>query len=161
MTNILWWMLIGWWWIPTKWAFCKFHKKPWFWAIIIVVSIISLIGGSKQDKSIDDMSNPIITQEESRSTPLKEPEKIVLETPSEPPITEIKQDDVKPIEENSHPITKSETERDYVLNNNSMKFHYPSCHHSEKIKLENRTDYHGTREKILQMGYEPCGKCNP
>lgn len=51
--------------------------------------------------------------------------------------------------------------RDYVLNTNTRKFHYPSCKSAAKIKASNRKDYHGTREEIIQMGYEPCKNCNP
>ena len=63
--------------------------------------------------------------------------------------------------------TKAPTEpsesaaRDYVLNTNTRKFHYPSCKSAAKIKASNRKDYHGTREEIIQMGYEPCKNCNP
>ena len=51
--------------------------------------------------------------------------------------------------------------RDYVLNTNTMKFHYPSCSSVKDIKDKNRWDYTGTREEIIEMGYVPCKKCNP
>lgn len=51
--------------------------------------------------------------------------------------------------------------RDYVLNTNTMKFHYPDCRDVGRIKPENRWDYHGTRESIIAMGYTPCGHCDP
>ena len=55
---------------------------------------------------------------------------------------------------------KSEA-RDYVLNKNTMKFHVPSCKSASQIKEKNREDYTGTREEIIDMGYEPCKNCNP
>ena len=50
---------------------------------------------------------------------------------------------------------------DFVLNKSSMKFHYPECSGVSGIKEENRLDYHGTRESVLDMGYAPCKICNP
>lgn len=51
--------------------------------------------------------------------------------------------------------------RDYVVNTNTDKFHYPSCSSVKKIKESNRWDYHGTREELINMGYDPCKNCNP
>ena len=50
---------------------------------------------------------------------------------------------------------------DYVINTTSKKFHYTWCSSVEKIKSENRLDYTGTRDELIDMGYEPCGKCKP
>ncbi len=50
---------------------------------------------------------------------------------------------------------------DYVVNTSSKKFHYTWCSSVEKIKSENRLDYSGTRDELIDMGYEPCGKCEP
>ena len=50
---------------------------------------------------------------------------------------------------------------DYVLNTNTMKFHYPSCRHVKTIKSSNRWDYHGDREEVINMGYIPCKTCKP
>ena len=51
--------------------------------------------------------------------------------------------------------------RDYVLNKSSMKFHDPGCKGADDISEKNRWDYRGTRESILEMGYTPCGICDP
>ena len=51
--------------------------------------------------------------------------------------------------------------RDYVVNKNTKKFHYPSCSSAKQIKESNRWDYHGTREELIEDGYEPCKRCNP
>jgi DNA-entry nuclease len=50
---------------------------------------------------------------------------------------------------------------DYVLNTNSKKFHEPSCGSAKKISAKNRQDYHGSREALIQDGYEPCKNCDP
>ena len=50
---------------------------------------------------------------------------------------------------------------DYVINKNSRKFHEASCSSVEDIKLEYRSDYHGSRDDLIKQGYEPCKRCNP
>lgn len=57
--------------------------------------------------------------------------------------------------------TESNSEADYVLNTNSMRFHLPSCSSVEQMSEQNRQDFHGTREELIEQGYEPCGNCNP
>lgn len=49
----------------------------------------------------------------------------------------------------------------YVLNTNTMKFHYPSCSSAQKISSKNRKDYTGSREDLISQGYDPCGNCHP
>ena len=55
----------------------------------------------------------------------------------------------------------STTEPDYVLNNNTRKFHRPSCSSVEDIKPSNRGDYTGSREALIERGYVPCKRCLP
>lgn len=49
----------------------------------------------------------------------------------------------------------------YVLNTNSMKFHYASCSSAQKISRKNRKDYTGSRDDLINQGYSPCGYCHP
>lgn len=49
----------------------------------------------------------------------------------------------------------------YILNMNTRKFHLPSCSSAENIKSENRAEFHGMREELLEAGYAPCKRCNP
>lgn len=49
----------------------------------------------------------------------------------------------------------------YVLNTNTMKFHYPSCSSVDQMKEKNKEIYTGSREDIINMGYAPCKRCNP
>lgn len=51
--------------------------------------------------------------------------------------------------------------RAYVLNTNTMKFHYPSCSSAADIYPENRKDVTLTHQEILDMGYIPCKRCDP
>ena len=49
----------------------------------------------------------------------------------------------------------------YVLNTNSEKFHKPDCSSVSTMKNENRRDFYGTREEVMAMNYDPCGRCKP
>lgn len=48
---------------------------------------------------------------------------------------------------------------EYILNENTKKFHYPSCHSVRQMK--NPVAYNGSRDSLLSQGYEPCKNCNP
>lgn len=43
-------------------------------------------------------------------------------------------------------------EQDYVLNENTKKFHYPWCSSADDIKAKNRKEYTGTREEVISQG---------
>ena len=49
----------------------------------------------------------------------------------------------------------------YVLNTNTMKFHYPTCSSVDDMKEKNKQTYTGSREEVINMGYVPCKRCNP
>lgn len=49
----------------------------------------------------------------------------------------------------------------YILNTNTMKFHYPTCKSVEKIKPEHMGTSSGTRNALIEQGYSPCGNCKP
>lgn len=49
----------------------------------------------------------------------------------------------------------------YVLNTGRQKFHVASCPSVEDIMPENKQTYDGSREELIALGYEPCGRCNP
>lgn len=53
--------------------------------------------------------------------------------------------------------------QDYVLNNETKIFHYPSCYHAGRIRRSRnrRQEVKTTREKLIASGYSPCGNCNP
>lgn len=55
----------------------------------------------------------------------------------------------------------SNSEIDYVLNTNTGKFHKPSCSSVKDIKPENREDFKGSRDAVINRGFEPCGRCHP
>lgn len=49
----------------------------------------------------------------------------------------------------------------YVININTGKFHDPACSSVDDMKRQNRKDYTGTRSRLIEQGYEPCGRCRP
>ena len=52
-------------------------------------------------------------------------------------------------------------EQTYILNKNTKKFHKPECSGAKKIKAKNKGEYTGSRQTLIDEGYEPCGNCNP
>lgn len=61
-------------------------------------------------------------------------------------------------DELQQPVDRS---REYVLNTNTNVFHLPECSYVGSILDENKEVYTGTRDSVADMGYEPCGYCNP
>lgn len=58
--------------------------------------------------------------------------------------------------------TASDTEQTtYILNTSSRKFHLPDCPSVSSMKEANKSTYTGSREDLIQQGYEPCGQCKP
>ncbi len=58
----------------------------------------------------------------------------------------------------SHTEQQAQT---YILNTNSKKFHHPDCSSVSKISENNKQEYTGTREELIDDGYSPCGICKP
>ena len=52
-------------------------------------------------------------------------------------------------------------EQNYIINENTDKFHNPDCPGAADIKEKNKREYTGTREELIAEGYEPCGRCKP
>lgn len=68
--------------------------------------------------------------------------------------------------ETEMPVSPSIPETDaavvsYILNNNTKKFHYPTCGSASTIKEKNKGYHTGTREQLIADGYSPCGNCCP
>jgi len=63
-------------------------------------------------------------------------------------------------ESTSSNTTDNEVET-YILNTNTKKFHKSNCSLADTIKEENKSTYTGSREDLINQGYEACKKCNP
>lgn len=57
--------------------------------------------------------------------------------------------------------TSENSETTYILNINTHKFHDPSCSSVDQMSDSNKEEFTGTRDEVIAMGYEPCGRCNP
>ena len=53
------------------------------------------------------------------------------------------------------------TGTDYVGNKSTKKFHYAWCSSVGRMKESNKYYYTGTRDEMIDQGYEPCKNCNP
>lgn len=51
--------------------------------------------------------------------------------------------------------------QEYIINTNTKKFHIPSCSGAKDTLPKNRKEVTESRERLIDQGYEPCGKCNP
>lgn len=60
-----------------------------------------------------------------------------------------------------NPGTTVSEETTYILNTNTYKFHTPSCSSVNQMSDSNKREYTGTREEVIGMGYDPCGRCHP
>lgn len=49
----------------------------------------------------------------------------------------------------------------YILNKGTMKFHYGDCPSVEDMKPQNKEEFNGTRQWLIENGYSPCGACKP
>lgn len=57
---------------------------------------------------------------------------------------------------NSAAITEN-----YIINENTHKFHKPSCSSVSKMNEANKKEYTGEKNKLISEGYEACKNCNP
>lgn len=54
-----------------------------------------------------------------------------------------------------------EGEETFILNTSSKKFHKEDCSGVKTMSENNKATYTGTRQDLIEDGYEPCGTCNP
>lgn len=57
--------------------------------------------------------------------------------------------------------TSQPEKQTYIVNENTEKFHTPDCSSVDDIKEKNKREYTGTRDELIEEGYEPCGICKP
>lgn len=72
--------------------------------------------------------------------------------------TPVQEEPVQEEPEEQTPVSSGTT---YILNTNTKKFHYPSCSSVDQMSDKNRQEFTGTRDEIIAMGYDPCGRCHP
>ena len=63
----------------------------------------------------------------------------------------------------TEPDTTAEQEPEvrYIANTNTKKFHEPTCSSVKDMKEENKWYFTGTRDELIEQGYQPCKRCDP
>ena len=67
-------------------------------------------------------------------------------------------------EQTDAPALENSTEEPqvaYIANTNTKKFHYPDCSSVKDMKESNKLYFTGTRDELIEQGYQPCKRCNP
>lgn len=49
----------------------------------------------------------------------------------------------------------------YIANIKTKKFHYPDCSSVSDMKESNKLYFTGTRDELIEQGYQPCKRCKP
>ena len=133
--------------------------------LLCILALVSCFGGSDEEATAapTEPSKTLMQSEPTAPTEATElPTEAQTDAPTAPP-TE------PPTEAPTEPLTEApkdppETEPEgitYVLNTNTHKFHYQSCSSVDDMKESNKSTYTGTRDEVIDMGYEPCGRCDP
>ena len=73
----------------------------------------------------------------------------------------IKSDLLKPSSGSVSNNSTTKTSNSYIANKNTKKFHYPSCSSVSKMKEKNKWYFNGSRDELINKGYQPCKNCNP
>lgn len=56
---------------------------------------------------------------------------------------------------------EEDSEVSYVANKNTRKFHIPTCSSVTDMKESNKLYFFGSRDELIEKGYEPCKRCKP
>ncbi len=119
----------------------------------------SSASGSNASTNVKDTTTVTETTEKNQSSaenvaPQDQTAQPQAETVSETESTPVEVSQAEPESPAAATVT-------YVLNNNTKKFHNPSCSSVRTIKDSNREDTSKSRDEIIGSGYVPCKKCNP
>lgn len=112
-----------------------------------------------EEKTTEEITTEAVTEQIAVVTTEATTEEITTEATTEEVTTETTTEATT--EEITTEATTEAEQYDYVLNTNTHKFHYPSCKSVNQMKDKNKKEFHGTREEVIQQGYEPCKNCNP
>ena len=63
--------------------------------------------------------------------------------------------------ETKEPTIIDNSAQQYVLNTNTMKFHYPHCESVSQMAEHNKVIETTTREDLINRGFSSCGNCKP
>lgn len=133
-----------------------FYKRWWFWPVILLLMIGSCGNNDDSEATATEPLETTIAVVETTS-PI-ETSAPTIEPTTEPTTIPTTEPETEPPTEATEPEPVGIT---YVLNTNSMKFHYQRCNSAKEMSESNKRIYTGTREEVIGMGYDPCGRCHP
>lgn len=129
-----------------------FYKRWWFWLIVVSVLLNSCNGADQNETPVETtLPETMSLVTEPAMTSSTEPMAIEFTSPVTAVATEAAQPTIEAVE---YTYT-------YILNTNTMKFHYSNCSSADDIKDSNKSTFTGTRDELLAKKYEPCGRCHP
>ncbi len=64
-------------------------------------------------------------------------------------------------EESASQETQAPPSMDYIANTNTHVFHRPTCPSVKRMSEKNKWYFTGTRDELIDAGYDPCHNCNP
>lgn len=67
--------------------------------------------------------------------------------------------DAEAASSSAQPSAQAEQPQTYVLNDNTMRFHDPSCRSLRQMNAPRQVTT--TRQALIDQGYSPCGNCQP
>ncbi len=114
------------------------------------------------EETSQNVSESLITEDSTtEATTIVEPTTLppTTEPPMPPPTVPLTFPPTERI--TAPPAPPRQVSQSFVLNTNTMKFHYPSCSSVKDIAPENYATYEGTADEVIQKGYQPCKRCNP
>lgn len=98
------------------------------------------------------------TAEPSAPTDTPAPPDAPADTPAPPDASERA---VSAPETEPDTTAEQEPEVRYIANTNTKKFHEPTCSSVKDMKEENKWYFTGTRDELIEQGYQPCKRCDP
>lgn len=63
--------------------------------------------------------------------------------------------------ETTNPTPDTGNNTTYILNTSSKKIHKPTCTYATTMKEENKAEYNGYIQELINQGYTTCGTCKP
>ena len=136
------------------------YKRWWFWGLALVLCVGGC-GNSGDTKTVATEPSITETVKITEATIIPTTEELVAETTTAPTTEPTSEENTMVPSTLVQPAEETEYQSTYVLNTNSMKFHYSSCSSADDIKDSNKDTFTGTRDEIIAKGYEPCGRCTP
>ncbi|MBQ1411188.1 MAG: hypothetical protein IIY94_07940 [Oscillospiraceae bacterium] len=111
-------------------------------------------------QALESETTAVPTEASSEATAEPEPSTTAAqETAALEPSGE--RDGAKTLEQTEPETTAGELEITYIANKNSKKFHLPDCSSVADMKESNKWEFTGSRDELIELGYQPCKRCNP